>query len=106
MARQKAEEKAAGPIDPNHPPTPPPQPYLVKHSRPCKELQYAGKLVSGSPGPHPFDPGHNIVAPGQYFTAFNVYHPGTCGTVTFRWKSVEALPTLVPPSRVSPFQSL
>ena len=86
MAKKNEAEKSSDPIHPGHPLTPPPQPYLVNTSRPCKELQYAAKLVLGIPGPGKLDPGHDIVAPGRYYTAINVHNPATCTTVTFRWK--------------------
>ena len=86
MARSST-TNTSDPIDPGHPTnTPPPQPYLIDSSRPCKEFQYAAKLVLGIPGPGKFDPGHDIVAPGRYYTAINIHNPSTCKTVTFRWK--------------------
>lgn len=105
MARNQEAAKPSDPIDLG-PPTnnPPPLPRLVDPSRPCKEFQYAAKLVSGIPGAKVTDPGHDIVAPGRYYTAVNVHNPATCKTVTFRWKVAEATP--LAPGKITGFQSL
>jgi hypothetical protein len=105
MASSNDAVSPANPIDPGSPTiTPPPQPYLIDSSRPCKEFQYAAKLVLGVPGPGKFDPGHDIVAPGRYYTAINIHNPATCKTVTFRWKV--ALGTDGRTGPITRFQSL
>jgi hypothetical protein len=101
MARQKQEEEDR--TIPNQPPQPPPQPHLVDHGRPCKEFQYAVKLVSGIPGPE-LHGGLDILAPGRYYTAINIHNPATCKTVTFRWKVAQAYPLQVGP--ITRFQKL
>jgi hypothetical protein len=101
MARQKHEEEDR--TIPNNP-QPPPIPYLIDSSRPCKEFQYAAKLVLGIPGPGRLDPGHDILAPGRYYTAINIHNPSTCKTVTFRWKVALGYDGAVGP--ITRFQSL
>ena len=66
-------------------PAPPDPPVIIDRHRPCKEYQYAAKLVSGllesTDGP---------LAPGRYYTAVNIHNPSTCRTITFRWKVTRA----------------
>ncbi|MBW8874118.1 MAG: hypothetical protein JF614_04080 [Acidobacteria bacterium] len=92
MAQHKKSSASNPPAEAQGPQQPPVLPQLVDHGRPCKEFQYAAKVVSGIPQP---DDGQEIVAPGRYYTAINVHNPATCKTVTFRWKVAVANP-LVP----------
>jgi len=92
------------------PPPPPlnyPTPILpgvVDSSRPCKEYQYAAKLVTGIMPPQS-DLGV-VVAPGAYLTAVNVHNPSTCRTVTFRWKVAVARPVDQPFGAITRFQKV
>ena len=83
------------------PPPTPALPHLVDHGRPCREFQYAAKLVSGIANQ---EQGAGIVAPGRYYTAINVHNPATCKTVTFRWKVAVADP--LKPGLITRFQTL
>lgn len=84
-------------------PAPPAVPTIVDNSRPCKEYQYAAKLVQGIPE-LPIE--REIVAPGRYFTAINVHNPSTCKTLTFRWKVAVANPAGVAFGRITRFQKI
>lgn len=111
MAQHKKGSEPGRPAEPQEPeekPNPeilnypaPVLPKLVDHGRPCKEFQYAVKVVSGIPKP---DNGQEIVAPGRYYTAINIHNPATCKTVTFRWKVAVANP--LTPGVITRFQSL
>ncbi|HEX4963370.1 MAG TPA: hypothetical protein VF173_21250 [Thermoanaerobaculia bacterium] len=93
MPSQREKTKSTKPIESAaSPSTPPPIPVPMDRSRPCQELQYATKLVSGLAPRDPAAIGREILAPGRYYTAINIHNPATCKTVTFRWKFAEASP--------------
>lgn len=84
---------------------PPAVPAIIDSGRPCKEYQYAVKVVSGVPK-EGIGIEKEIVAPGRYFTAVNIHNPSTCKTVTFRWKVAVATPAGFPFGRITRFQKI
>ncbi len=82
---------------------PPPIKPAFTPERPCKEYQYAVKVVSGVPKD---GDGADIVAPGRYFTAINIHNPAVCKTVNFRYKVADAKPAGQPFGKISRFLPL